>query len=171
MRSNNTQLKCTWTNGLIWGGILTVVSLAVRFALWYFVFYWDAKNYTNEFCDMTRPLMLVPVVIPLLMHLISYRGYMNLAANHPSNLHGVAHGSYGKPWILPMILQLILEIVWIIVCAVIVSISNEMDLMLDADRMIMIVFVALNVVSLVVDLVLFLLGNRLFKPDLVQSNA
>jgi hypothetical protein len=112
------------------------------------------------------------------MYLVMYAGYMKLAGNYPADLHGVARDKLGNPWVLPLIIMLALDLIWIIVGTVVVgSIDDRLGGILylfskefDPDgRGLMLILVVFFCGSLF-NVLMFLLGKRFFKPDLVQKN-
>lgn len=171
MKNQNTDLKCTWTNGLIWAVITAVAALGIRYALWYFVMWQgDPKIYFDEFASLACALMLVATIFPILFYLLSYWGYMRLAAVHPEDLRGVAMGKHGKPWVPQLILLLVTDFVWTVACLITVSIALGMDLSMRNDMTAVMTLCFLNAGGWVLDLVLFILGNKLLLPDLVNNN-
>ncbi len=172
MSRNSAELKCTWTNGLIWAAIMSVAAVALRYVLWFFLIWkGDTSVFTDAFCGSSLPLLIASFALAVIMYLIMYRGYMKLAASHPEDLHGVAIDRYGKPALLPLILLAVLEVLWIVVCVVIVWISCQINIFVyENDMTVIITFVALHLVNLLVDLSLCLMGKRFFKPNLVQRS-
>lgn len=167
-----TDLKCTWTNGLIWAVITAAAAAGIRYALWYFVMWQgDPDIYFDEFATLSCWLLLAAAVFPVLFFLLSYRGYMRLAASHPEDLYGVAHGTYAKPWTLQLILLAVADVAWAFASLIIISLSLGLDLMVENDATAVMTLAALSVAGIVLDVALFGIGNKLFKPDLVRNNA
>ncbi len=172
MSNHSTELKCTWTNALIWALVGTAVSVLIRFVMW-FMMVWqgDTSIFSDFFCYASLPMLLASALIPVIFYMVMYRKYMKLAAGHPEDLHGVAIGRHGKPLILPLILMIVFAILWILVTTVIVIISSGLSVFLNPDDMFVTqTFLILSAVNLVLDVVVMLLGNRFFKPNLVQRN-
>lgn len=185
MRNQNkrqdTQLKCTWTNGLIWSAITIALAAVCRYLLiWYCVpaqTIWvfngveTVINFTSDFYNQCMVLLMGCIVIPVLTYLLMYRGYMKLAGKNPSDLHLVATDKVGKPWIFALALQIILTVVWSIIGSFLIYLGMETGRGFSMnDRIDIEVFLVMMVVVLVVDIILFVLGKLLFKPDLVQRN-
>lgn len=130
--SKSAHLKCTWTNCLIWSGISLALGLVLRILLWYFVVYLgDSSVYFDEFCYGIIWMLSLPAVFSVLCYIPTYKGYMNRAAVHPDDLYGVAHGQYGKPWILTLILLIVLDVIWLIVSALNVYFGFALDLAIE----------------------------------------
>lgn len=172
MKNNDTELKCTWTNGLIWAAITAVAALGIRYALWYFIMWQgDTNIFFDAFATLSCWLTMVTAIFPVIYYLLSYRGYMRLAAHNPANLHGVAEGKYGRPWVLHLILLLVTDAAWTLASLVTVSLALGMDLSMVNDATAVMTLAALCGIGLALDVILFGLGNKLFKPDLVQNNS
>ena len=170
MYENDATLKSSWTNGIIGAAIITVVGLALRLVLWYFKIELDYDRVTLQFSNNSFLLLTVSILIPVIASLVSYKGYMNLAAHNPSKLHLVAAGAFGRPWILSLILTVVLEIIWIVVCVVVLVIACELDLQyFEDDKAITMLFVGISGLGLVADVATFLLSNALFKPNTVMG--
>lgn len=170
MHENDATLKSSWTNGIIWAAIMAVLAVALRYILWYNkIWMGDTDVFSDAFCTNSMALLCVTVLIPVILSLISYKGYMNLAAHNPSKLHLVAQGAFGRPWILALILTLVLEVIWNVVCVVILVIACSLDLAYAEDMTVIMTFCAINGVGLAVDVVLFLVGNYFFKPNTVMG--
>lgn len=171
MKRNDAGLKCTWTNGLIWLIVTCIAAFGIRALLWYFlIFLGDADVYFDAFCFGVVPYLMVSAVFPVLFFFFTYRGYMKIAAKHPDDLHGVAHGLHGKPWIVPLILLIVCELVWVAVSTTVVVFGYMLDFMNEYDLLCFSVFLELSGIHFVVDLVLFLVGTFIFQPNLVRYN-
>lgn len=166
----NANLKSSWTNGIIAAAIILVAGIALRYALWYFQIWMEPDIFSDEFCTNSVAILCVTALFPVIFSLISYNGYVNLAARNPAKLHLVARGDFGRPWILSLVLTLVLEIVWNIVCVVILLIACDLDLSYAEDMQVIMTFVAINGIGLVVDIATFLLGNRFLKPNTVMGH-
>lgn len=172
MKNLDTELKCTWTNGLIWAAITAVAAAGIRYMLWYFVMWQGDPNiYFDQFAIISCWVLLVAAVFPILFFLLSYRGYMRRAAKHPEDLHGVAHGTYGKSWRLQLGLLIAANAVWMIAGLITVSLALGLDLTMEADATAVMTLAALFGIGIALDVALFGIGNRLFKPDLVRNHA
>lgn len=178
------KLKCTWTNGLIWSAITLVAGIGLRWLPWNFLInlYIRPDNddylFTSQLVWTCFGMLCVSAVFAVLMYLVMYRGYMKLAGNYPADLHAVARGKIGKPWILPLIVMLVLDMIWTVVSTLILAniddrmsgfgylFSKTFDPDGRAVGLILIVFA----ISVLINVLMFFLGKRFFKPDLVQKN-
>lgn len=169
--SKNAELKCTWTNCLIWSLISLAVGVGLRMLLWYIiVFMGDSGIYFDKFCYGIVWMLLVSAIFPVLFYIPTYRGYMKRAAIHPDDLYGVAHGKYGRPWILKIILMLLVDALWLIISAIIVYMGYALDVAMEADRICFFTYLGLSGGNIVINIVLFLLGALIFQPNLVSKS-
>lgn len=182
MKNQDTQLKCTWTNGIIWAVITLVLGSVFRFALVYICLPAQkvlkiggqevTVNFTSEFYNLSMTLMLACVVIPVVAFLFMYFRYMKIASAHPADLHAVAVGRYGRPWIPAMIIQTVLTIAWAVIGAICIATGWTAGFGLTMnDRIDIEAFLVMVLIALVFDLLLFFVGKLKFKPDLVQKNS
>lgn len=169
--SKNAQLKCTWTNCMLWSGISLLLGLGLRMLLWYLVvFLGDSSVYFDEFCFGIVWMLLVSAVFPVICYIPTYKGYMNRAAVHPDDLYGVAHGQYGHPWILPLVGLAVLEVVWMGVSATNVYMGYALDLAMEADSVCFFTYLGLCAGNILLDIVFFFLGALIFQPNLVRKS-
>lgn len=183
MKNRNVSLKCTWKNAVIWSVVTAVAGLLYRYAvLWFCV---PAQmvvndggvetiiNFTSDYFTMCMTLLLPCVFIPIGAYLLMYHGYMRIAGENPSDLHAVAIGRYGRPWIGALIVQIVLSLAWMAVGALFIFLDMETALnsLSLNDRHDIRQFLMMMLIVLVLDLPMFYLGKRLFKPDLVQING
>ena len=169
--SKSAHLKCTWTNCLIWSGISRALGLVLRILLWYFVVYLgDSSVYFDEFCYGIIWMLSLPAVFSVLCYIPTYKGYMNRAAVHPDDLYGVAHGQYGKPWILTLILLIVLDVIWLIVSALNVYFGFALDLAIEAESICFFTYLGLGAGNMMINIALFCLGSLVFQPNLVRKS-
>lgn len=169
--SKNAQLKCTWTNCMIWSGISVVLGLGLRILLWYLVVYLgDSAVYFDEFCYGILWMLVLSAVFPVICYIPAYKGYMNRAAIHPDDLYGVAHGQYGRPWILPLIVLIALDVIWLIVSGGSVYLGFALELAMEADSICFFTYLGLSVGNMLINIILFCLGALIFQPNLVRKN-
>lgn len=173
MRANNnsTEMPISWTYGIIWSIIMAIGAIALRYALWYkLVWMGDIDVFSDTFCSNSIALLCVSAIVGVAMYLMSYSRYKKLAARNIMDLHGVCHNKYGRMWVLPLILTFVLELVWTIICAVILIFSCELDIVYnDADMTVILTFALINAIGLVMDVILFAVGNAFFKPKEVME--
>lgn len=181
MKNHEAQLKCTWTNGIIWAVIATALGLVCRYLLIYFCLPTEITltirgvemvvMYTTDFYNACMVLLMSCIAIPVFAYLFMYYRYMKIAGAHPADLHAVATGRYGRPWIPALIIQLVLTVLWTAVG--VFSIAGFLEMyngMSVNDRISIEVFLVMMLMVMVFDLLLFFIGKILFKPDLVQKN-
>ena len=178
------KLKCTWTNGIIWSAITLVAGIALRWLPWNFLInlYVRPDNddylFSGDLVWTCFGLLCVGAVFAVAMYLMSYAGYMKKAGNYPSDLHGVAHGKYGTPWIAPMIIMLVLDVIWTVVGTIVAAVVDDrlsgfmymFSKTFDPDGRAVLLILVVFLVGILVNVLMFFLGNRFFKPDLVQKN-
>lgn len=169
--SKNAQLKCTWTNCIIWSGISVVLGLGLRILLWYLVVYLgDSAVYFDEFCYGILWMLVLSSVFPVICYIPGYKGYMNRAAIHPDDLYGVAHGQYGHPWIGLLIVLIALDVIWLIVSGGNVYLGFALELAMEADSICLFTYLGLSVGNMLINIILFCLGALIFQPNLVRKN-
>lgn len=184
------KLKCTWTNGIIWAAITLVAGIALRFLPWNFLITQEPYPgyahgdgvylFSDELVWPCFGMLCVSVLFAVAMYLVMYAGYMKLAGNYPADLHGVARGKLGNPWVLPMIIMLVLDLIWAILGIIIVAAIDDIgvfsgimymfseEVVADGRAMLLLIIVFLT--GILFNVPMFLLGKRFFKPDLVQKN-
>lgn len=167
----NTALKSSWVNGIIGAAIILVVGMALRIALWHFRINLQDDLFLLEFISNSLWLLVFVPIIPVACSLISYNGWVGLAANNPARLPQVSRGDFGKPWIIPMIVNVVLEVVWNIICVIIMFIAWGLDpAAYPEDGSFLLTFLAIAGLGLLVDVVTYLLSERFFAPDTIMSN-
>lgn len=169
--SKSAELKCTWTNCLIWAFTSPILGAAFRGLAWYFVVYLgDANIYFDEFCYGIIWMLLPSIAFPVICNIPAYRGYMKLADAYKGDLPGVAHGRHGKPWILPLIIMLILDVAWLVISSLNVLSGYVLNLSMEADKICFLTYVGLAAGGILFNIVLFWLGIRFFQPNLVRNS-
>lgn len=181
MKTHDTQLKCTWTNGIIWAVITAIAGGLFRNLIVYFCIVDQLTLeiggqavtvfFTSEFYSGCWTLIMGCIFIPLVAYLFMYWRYMKIAGTHPTDLHAVAKGDHGRPWIAALLIQIVLTIVWAVIGAIFIKTAYTTGAMTVNDRVDIEAFLVLMGFVLVFDLLLFFIGKLLFKPDLVQKNA
>lgn len=175
MRREDTQLKCTWTNGLIFSGLCVAVGMGLRALVWWFLVYNQPDAFPDSVLDVCYTLLgmvAVSLLFLIPMYLIMYGTYMRLAGNYPDDLHEVARDKCGaQPALIPAILLIIFDVVWSIIVYVAMNISTFDNTTHNESHYQAMVFIGILLsVTVVLDVVFFFLGKRFFKPDLVQKN-
>lgn len=166
MASREGRYESGWKNGLIWTGVMTVLLLIFRWFMWRVLIYMgDTEIFSNDFCDYSLPLLLVSFIIPVAMYLVMYRRYRKAAAEHPNELHRVAHGGFGRPALVPLIWMFVLEAVWFVASGVAIILQFQLRPSSGDDQTILFTVAILHGLNLALDTALFLLGMRFFKPD------
>lgn len=166
MANQNTTLKCSWKNGIIWAVITAAAAGGLHWLMWYLtVGGLSQAEAPDEIYYMTQTLLIASFFLPVVAYLIMYKWYMSLAGHNPHQLAAVARN--GKPALWMMILLAVLEILWILVTTVVVYVFFQIDM---GDMLVIEMYLMASGGCLVVDFVLFLLGKRFFKPDRVQEN-
>lgn len=175
-------LKCTWTNGVIWSGIMLAVGVGIRWLLW-FLFIFAARPegmdylYTESEENIFLGSIIVTCVLAVIFFIINYSGYMRIANRHADSLRDVAHGRYGRPWVLPLILYAVLGFLWsggvifaldLMKPLVIVLVDDEYNEVISNIPLYRMVGLATG--TFLLDIVMYAVGARYFKPDLVQRN-
>lgn len=164
MKVSDSKLKCTWTNGLIWGAVTAVGSIAIRCVMLTFVLYSIMYDSTWE---QIRMLLLPAALLPVALFLISYVGYMRRAAYRPDDLHGVARS---KHWIIWLVILIVLTVIWSLLCIGIVWFMDQMSFYNEYDMECMKKMMLALCAILGTDVILFLIGRAGFKPKPVQGN-
>jgi len=167
--NDNATLKSSWMNGIIGAALVLVVGMALRIALWHFQINLQDDLFILEFITNSLWLLVFAPVIPVVFSLISYGGYVDLVAKNAAKLHLVARGEYGRPWILALILTVVLEVIWLGVCVAIMYLGWGLDpSYYPEDAQILQLFLGISGLGLLVDVVMFLLSNRFFKPNTIM---
>ena len=172
MTTTSKKMPTTWTYGIIWTVIMAVAAIVPRYILWFFLAWrGDPDVFSDSFCGTSITLLCISALIGIVMYLlVSYNGYRKLAANNITDLHGVYHGKYGKPYIKALILTAVLEILFFAVGAVLVIIVEELNFFLKADDLtVILTFLMISGISIVADEVLVGLGSKFFKPKEVMQ--
>lgn len=166
----SAEFYCSWKNGIIWGVIALVAALLVHVGLWYFfLWYQDPNIFQNDVCMLAIAFTILSALFPVGFGLICYQGYRRIAANHPDDLHGVAHGSFGRPWILSLILLGVLEFLWLIISTSILSLGMELSWMEPLEQIVLSHFLTASVIAAIVDVALYLVGAFIFQPNQVRE--
>lgn len=169
-KKDSAEYSCSWKNGILWACISLGAALLIHVAVWnYAMWQNDPDVFYDEFCLAALGLMIVQCLLPVLTGVLSYQGYRRIAANHSIDLHGVAHGSYGRPWIVPGILLIAMEVVWLIISMAVMGLGLELSWTHPTDRIVLSMFLTIYVVSAVVDGALYLVGAFVFKPNQVRA--
>lgn len=178
MARKKVTLKSSWTVGLVYAGVMAVVSIVVILvgiynAMPYELIVYDGDQvvtvlFTDDFYCSARTMMLCSTVFPVAAYLWMYGKYVALAGAHPEEKEQVKAGKYGRPWILPMVLMVILMTIWGLVSSGMISLGLGLDAKLFADRIMLRQFYLVYVVAMVLDGGLYFLGKQFFKPTLIQ---
>lgn len=167
----SAEFYCSWKNGIIWGVTALAAALLIHVGLWYyFMWYQDADIFQNEVCILAIIFMILTALFPVIFGLISYEGYRRLAATRSTDLNGVAHGRYGRPWILSLILLVALELVWLIISTSILSIGMQLSWLIPIEQIVLSHFLTASVIAAIVDVALYLIGALIFQPNQVREN-
>lgn len=168
MTHQDATLKCSWKNGIIWAAIMSAAAAGLHYLMWYITIGpLPEEIVRDDAYYMTQVLLIASFLLPVILYLFMYRGYMKIAGRHPHQLAAVARDEHGKPGLWTLIILAVLEVLWAIVTTVIVYVFFDID---AGDMVVIECYAMASVGNLVLDVILFLLGKRFFKPDRVQDN-
>lgn len=166
----DATLKCSWKNGIIWAVLTSVAAGVLHYFMWWLTIGPLPETIASDnVYFMTRNLLIVSFLLPALMYLLMYHGYMRIAGRNPYDLAAVARDRHGKPAVLPLIALLVLELLWTVAAAAGVYFAYAISIN-GEDFVIIERFLTASAGNLAVDVILFLTGKRFFKPNQVQAN-
>ena len=176
------KLKTNWTTGIIFAVAILVLSALAVYGGLYFAMpeelvVYDAFDqavsvlFTDDLYFTSMDLMMVSALFPVAAYLWMYGWYGNLAGRNPQNKVAIKKGRYGgtRAWVIPGIVLLVLQAVWAAVSWGMVSFSLNLDTALFEDAIMCRQYFLVYGITVVVELLLYVMGKLLFKPAIVQQ--
>ena len=168
---NKTNVK--WTPGLIYAAVIAVLAAVVVYfglynAMPYELVVYDAYDqpvtvlFTDDLYNRSMELMMVSILFPVISYLFMYGMYRHkISCNYWNR---VAIRAAKGPGVIALILLVCMQVVWGFVSIAMISLGLGLDSSLFADAVMLRQFLIVYGVALLVDVVLYLVGWKFFKP-------
>lgn len=154
--ASGTEMKMGTKNAVLGTAIICAGSLAVRVISWLLVINGNRKI-VEDTKNMILYILLAGALLPIINYLMMYNSYSKKGAHEPMKLRAIAQG---QSWVLPFAILIIAEVVLVVVMFAGIAVLDGRF----ASKA-----VTCEVIGMVVDIVLFLIGKMLFKPDMIQK--